>query len=170
MTSVLPPALRKRLKATGFDLIEPFCVSWYNGVVQKEYQVEDFGRQRSLGVVIGANKNLWGAFLRSMKEDPSLQALDHPLDVYTERCISEDLVREALVDSGLSSAGTSHHPAVEIFYSHHWGPTQRKIAIQRMAHVASLAFLNEACHLNVHPTFGSYISLKACSERDSFPP
>lgn len=166
MAQLLLTTLRERLGLAGFDLVQPFQVGWYNRVVAEEYHLPDYGRPAAFGVIIGANKNLWKAFLKSLKRG---EVREHPLDHYTEQCISESLIRETLREVVGSRGSSGGLPAFEIRYSHHWGPTLKKVAIQRLAHVSNLAFLNQTCHLSVHPVYGAYISLKAASTGQSFP-
>lgn len=43
------------------------------------------------------------------------------------------------------------------------------VAFQRMAHAAALAFLDQSCHLCMHPKFGTWLSLRACVVFDDVP-
>src|SRR5690606_26875893 len=67
-----------------------------------------------------------------------------PLDTHTERTLSE------------IARGLGHRTSVR--FAHEAG--ERRIAIQRLAHVAGLAYLTET-HASVHPEYGPWIALRA---------
>lgn len=150
-----------RVLPRGFDLVGPFSVSSYNPLVPPEFQLPDFGRQNALGFVFGCSKQLWLPFLHDLSQHPEKLSLNHPLDSYTEGVISEALVTEVLQ---ASRGADDAHVDFQIRYSFSIGKDANKVAIQRLAHVARVAYLNEACHMNIHPTFGPFISLRAAGE------
>jgi deferrochelatase/peroxidase EfeB len=41
----------------------------------------------SLAVLIGNSKNLWDRFQDAYEKEKELQAIEDPLDTYTERCM-----------------------------------------------------------------------------------
>jgi len=158
----LQELLVARLAPLGFDLVAPFRTSWYNPYVDSDYKLNDFRRHgAALGFVVGANKHLWDVFLKYLAADPATRAHEeHPLDKYVEQAITQDLVRNVLHNAGFTALSGSSSCS-EIRFSHHWNLGDKKVAIQRLAHVSGLAYLNETCHLNIHPIHGPYITLRA---------
>ena len=136
--------LRAPCSEAGFDLIQPLAVGWYNDCVEGALRLEDFGASAHLAVVIGNTRALWPRFCDAARRDPALLALEHPLEAYTERSITRAV--QALGIPG------------SLRWSHEVG--ERLVAMQRLAHVAGLAYLSDS-HLSVHPTFGPWIGLRA---------
>lgn len=136
--------VRDALSAAGFDLIQPAQVGWYNQVVDQAYRLPDFGSPMSLALVIGNTRALWPCFVEAVRTDGELAAARDPLDRYTERVIHEVVSRL--------------EPAHEVRFSHE--PSPRRVAMQRLAHVAGLAYLSPS-FLSVHPIFGPWIALRA---------
>lgn len=136
--------LRRTLAPAGFDLIEGCSVGAYNEAVEGALRLEDWGSPAHVAFVVGNTRALWPVFLRALRRDRTLRAASDPLDRYTEREIA------AAVESlGVRAA---------VRWAHDTGP--RLVAIQRLAHVAGLAYLAQS-HLSVHPTFGAWIALRA---------
>jgi cyanocobalamin reductase (cyanide-eliminating) / alkylcobalamin dealkylase len=136
--------LRGPCSDAGFDLIQPLAVGWYNDSVHGALRLEDFGASAHLAVVIGNTRAMWPRFCDAVRRDPALLCLEHPLEAYTERCIAR----------AVEAVGV---PA-SLRWSHEVG--ERLVAMQRLAHVAGLAYLSDS-HLSVHPTFGPWIGLRA---------
>lgn len=128
----------------GFDLIQPLAVGWYNDCVEGALRLDDFGASTHLAVVIGNTRALWPRFCDAARREPELLSVEHPLEVYTERCIAR-----AVAEIGVRASLRWSHDAGE-----------RLVAIQRLAHVAGLAYLSDS-HLSVHPTYGPWIALRA---------
>jgi hypothetical protein len=59
-----------------------------------------------------------------------------------------------------AAAAPSSAAPHRVFYSHETKPG-RLVAVQRMAHVAGVAHLDERCHLSIHPKFGPWFALRA---------
>jgi methylmalonic aciduria homocystinuria type C protein len=128
----------------GFDLVQPLQVGWYNAVVNGSLRLADFGSPEHLAVVIGNTRALWPKFLAALRADPELLAAPHPLHEYTERAIR---------------AACAHLPQpLGLRWSHAGGAGL--VAMQRLAHVAGLAYLSES-QLSVHPVYGPWIGLRA---------
>jgi len=128
----------------GFDLIQPLAVGWYNDSVDGVLRLEDFGVSSHLAVITGNTRAMWPRFRDAVRRDPALLCVDHPLESYTERCITR----------AVEAVGV---PA-SLRWSHDAG--ERLVAMQRVAHVAGLAYLAES-HLSVHPVYGPWIGLRA---------
>lgn len=136
--------LRQGCEAAGFDLVQPLQVGWYNAVVSGSLQLADFGSPAHLAVVIGNTRALWPKFLAALRAEPELLAAPHPLYRYTERAIA---------------AACAHLPQpLSLRWSHAGG--EELVAMQRLAHVAGLAYLSES-QLSVHPVYGPWIGLRA---------
>lgn len=133
--------LSQPLAGAGFDLIAGTTVQAYNEVAPEGYRLPDLRRANTLAVVIGNTSALWPAMGR-IWDDPAYQP--DPVDRYTTTTI-----RAAVDDVDTTS---------EIFYA--FDPPPRRIAIQKLAHVAGLAWLSPS-HLCVHPVFGPWIALRA---------
>jgi cyanocobalamin reductase (cyanide-eliminating) / alkylcobalamin dealkylase len=136
--------LRGPCSDAGFDLIQPLAVGAYNDSVDGPLRLEDFGVSAHLVVVIGNTRALWPRFCDALRRDQALAAMEHPLEAYTERCISRAV--EAI---GVPAS---------LRWSHDVG--ERLVAMQRLAHAAGLAYLSES-HLSVHPKYGPWIALRA---------
>lgn len=130
--------------AHGFDLMHPLQIGWYNDAVDNAYRVPDFGRRSSLAIVIANSRALWGPFRAARRRDPELAAARDPLDRYTERILS----------NAVESMQIDH----ELRFSHE--PPPRRVAMQRLAHVAGFAYLSRS-HLSIHPTVGPWFGLRA---------
>lgn len=136
--------LRQRCEAAGFDLVQPLQVGWYNAIVTGSLQLADFGSRAHLAVVIGNTRALWPKFLLALRAEPELLSEPHPLYRYTERAIS---------------AACAHLPQpFSLRWSHAGGAGL--VAMQRLAHVAGLAYLSES-QLSVHPVYGPWLGLRA---------
>jgi methylmalonic aciduria homocystinuria type C protein len=136
--------LRQRCTPAGFDLAEACRVGWYNQAVLGELKLDDFGSAEHLAIVVGNSRALWPPFVSALGEDPSLLASAEPLERYTELTIGA-AVRELGVRA-------------EVRWAHELGA--RLVAIQRLAHVAGLAYLSPS-HLSVHPIYGPWVALRA---------
>jgi methylmalonic aciduria homocystinuria type C protein len=136
--------IRDGCRRFGFDLVQPLQVGWYNDGVAAPLRLEDFGSAEHLAIVVGNTRALWPVWREAVARDPALAAAADPLDAYTLRVLSD-------VASGLGLR-------VSLRYAHEGG--DRRIAVQRLAHAAGLAYLTET-HASVHPTYGPWIALRA---------
>jgi methylmalonic aciduria homocystinuria type C protein len=127
----------------GLDLARPLRVGWYNQLVEPAHRLPDFGRPSSLALVIGNTRALWPHLAGALRADPGLAAEADPVDRYCERVLA---------------AAVADLPAPWFLRFAHDPPP--RVAIQRLAHVAGLAYLTPA-HLSVHPVFGPWIALRA---------
>jgi methylmalonic aciduria homocystinuria type C protein len=133
----------ERCAGAGLDLVQPFRVADYNREVEEIYRLPDFARPAALGLVIGNSGALWPRFAAALRKDPSRLAQSDPLDSY-----AAEQMQRALEPIG---ARFELRAAPE--------PPPRRVALQRAAHVAGLAFLAPS-FLCVHPRFGPWIGLR----------
>jgi len=124
----------------GLDLTATTAVGTYNALVDEPYWLP--GAADSLVIVIGNSRELWAHLDRFVLAHPHPMA--DPVDTYVETVV------------GAAVAGRSG--VVDVRYAHE--PPPRRIAIQRLADVAGMAWLSPS-HLCVHPTFGPWIALRA---------
>ena len=142
--------LRRECSETGFDLVQPLQVGWYNAQVSGSLRLADFGAPSTLAVVIGNTRALWPRFLSALRADPTLLAAPHPLYAYTEQCIAR--------------AARTLEPPWRVRWSHAGG--DQLVAMQRLAHAAGLAYLSQS-QLSVHPSHGPWIGLRAALSIDA---
>lgn len=136
--------MRTRCAAAGLDLVQSFAVGWYNAAVAEDLRLPDLGRASALGLLIGNTRAYWPRFVAALRESPAL--LDDPDPIERH---AGDAVAAAVAGLGLRCAIRG---AAE--------PPPRRVAMQRLAHVSGLAYLAPG-RLNVHPTFGPWIALRA---------
>lgn len=126
--------------AAGLDLHAITSAGAYNATIAEPFHLP--GRDDALTIVVGNTRALWphvGAYVRSCPVPPV-----DPVDSY--------------VESSIGSATSGVSEVIDIRYSHE--PPPRRIAFQRLAHVAGLAWLSPS-HLCVHPEFGPWLALRA---------
>jgi hypothetical protein len=145
MLDVAHAALRSRCDEAGLDIVHPFRVDWFNGEVEPSLRLPDWGRSRALGFVIGNTHRLWSVFARSLRDDPSLLDVEHPLDAYVERVLGE-AAKQSIADRYL------------VLFAHRMTPAP--IAIQRVAQASGLAHLSPS-RLSVHAAYGPWFALRA---------
>ncbi|MGH8574311.1 MAG: hypothetical protein ACREX8_17300 [Gammaproteobacteria bacterium] len=136
--------LRARWIPAGLDLVQPFQVAWYNRAVADAFRLPDFGRPSALGILVGNTRALWPRFLEALEVNRPVLDERHPLESYVEAIVLPAL-----------------HPLIprsEVRFAH--DPPPRRVAMQRLAHISGLAYLTPS-HLNVHPTYGPWIALRA---------
>lgn len=141
---VVASRVQEACVARGLDLVQPLQVGWYNDVVDAAYRLPDFGRPAGLALVIGNTRALWPRLRDALAIDPLLAGDANPVDRYCETA-----VRAAL-------AGVAQ--AWELRFAPE--PPPRRVAMQRLAHVAGLAHLSPS-YLSVHPIYGPWIALRA---------
>lgn len=136
--------VRAACAARGLDLAGSLRVGWYNDAVGADYRLPDLGRASALAVVVGNTRALWPRLAEALAQDPSLAAEPDPVDRYCERVMQAAM------------AGISRSWVVRFAHD----PPPRRVAMQRLAHVAGLAYLTPS-HLSVHPVHGPWIALRA---------
>jgi methylmalonic aciduria homocystinuria type C protein len=137
-------ALATACRPHGFDLIAPLQVGWYNAAVGPPARLPDYGRPRSLAVVVGNTRAFWAPFNHALGTEPDLIADPHPVEAYST--------------SRISAAAEATGVRCRIRWAHRVGP--RTLAIQRLAEIAGLAWLAPS-NLSVHPVYGPWIALRA---------
>lgn len=138
-----------RLAPAGLELVQPLRVAWYQAAVEPALALPDLGRPSALGVLVANGEAMWPRFVAALRAEPARVDDAHPLERWVE-----ERVREALAPLG---------PRWEVRFAHE--PPPRRVAIQRLAHLAGLARLSSA-HLSVHPIRGPWIALRAVAVID----
>lgn len=142
----------------GLDLTATCAAADYDAVVPAAYRLPDVGRfaaddidtarvrslsrPRALVVVVGNTRTMWPHVVRT--------AGPHPVDTHVARVV-HGAVERAL-------AAVEPRPRVEVRFAPE--PPPRRVAMQRLAHVAGLAWLAPS-HMCVHPVHGPWIGLRA---------
>jgi len=140
--AVLTSVIAARCARGGLDLVASCAAADYNVRVPDDVRLPDFGRPRALVVVVGNTRALW-PHVRGAKGRA-------PVDDHAAATI------HAAVSIAL--AGCTPRPATELRFAPE--PPPRRIALQRLAEIAGLAWLSPS-HLSVHPTYGPWIALRA---------
>jgi methylmalonic aciduria homocystinuria type C protein len=143
-------ALARRLLPGGIDLVRPLRAGWYDAVVGEEYRLPDVGRGDALAVVLASTRAFWAPFVRHLRTTPGFVEQAHPIEAYVT-----GVVQDALADLPVRH---------QVRFSHE--PPPRRVAMQRLAHVAGLAALTPSM-LCVHPTYGPWIGLRAAVVLDA---
>lgn len=148
----LHKALSLRLGKSGFDLIHPFRVSWYNQAIAKEKlevkPIPTFGRDDCPAFLIGHSKKFWQPFVSGLKRDPALLQETDPIDVYTKKTVSLEMQQQE------KESGEDY----DLFLSSEYG--DRLISTQRVADIAGLAQLDYNTYLSIHPVYGPWIAFR----------
>ncbi len=142
---VIAAEIARRCAAGGVDLCAACAQADYDAVVPADYRLPDVGRPRALVVVLGNSRALWPHV-----RDAVARGDDDPVDAHVTRVVTE------AVEAAL--APWSPRPRAELRFAPE--PPPRRVALQRLAHVAGLAWLAPS-HLCVHPVFGPWIALRA---------
>lgn len=128
------------LESRGLDLSATTTAQQYNALVDEPYRLGEFGRDATLVLVIGNTKALWPFITSVWNED---RYRKNPVDTYTDEVIA----------GAVSEIDTAYD--IRLYHE----PPPRRIALQRLADVAGLAWLSES-HLCVHPTVGPWMALR----------
>jgi len=136
--------LRGQCREIGFDLVQPFRVQSYNIDKDADSRIPEFGRDQTLGALIGNTGFLWNYFLRHLAQQPGLLREKHPLDSYVTQEINRVLAQVP--------------PKTEVRFSYEKAP--RFVSLQSVCELSGLAPL-KAGMLNVHPIYGPWIALRA---------
>lgn len=136
---------RAELARRGLDLVAPFVVQEYNGAVAPELGLPTFGREATLGLLIGSTKVFWPTFLAALRTQPELQRSEDPVQDFVEGVVTQ--FRQGI--SLPTEARFAHETSAG-----------RLVAFQRLAQIAGLAWL-APCNLSIHPDYGPWIALRA---------
>ena len=153
-------ALRATLEAQGLDLVAPLNLRWYNEVAPANARIAptaDGAGEDALAVLVGNSRALWPAFTAAHDSDPAIGDAEHPVDTFVARAIRDAIARVSL-SGGETARDVETDPRG--FDSHDTSPG-KLVAIQRAAHVAGVAHLDEKCHLAIHEKYGPWIALRA---------
>lgn len=131
--------IARRCADAGIDLSSVTTARAYDEVVDRPFRLG--AAPEATVIVLGNTRALWPHLERFVRERG---ALDDPVDSYVMHT-----VRAATADVD---------DVLDIRFSHE--PPPRRIAIQRLADRAGLAWLSPS-HLCVHPEYGPWIALRA---------
>lgn len=134
--------LSDKLRAGGLDLMASTTVQAYNDRVPLDFALPDFDRTSTAVIVVGNTASLW-PHLGPIWDLPEYR--NDPVDTYTTKVIN-DVVADTV------------DVAYEVRFSYEAPP--RRVAIQRLAQLAGLAWLGDS-NLSVHPTYGPWIAWRA---------
>jgi methylmalonic aciduria homocystinuria type C protein len=143
-------ALIARLAPLGLDLVHPFALGWVNETLAPEQRLA--GGSDRLGLLVGNTRALWAPLVSACRRDPSLGESADPVERYCET-----VLRAAVDRLGVAAA---------IRWAHDPAP---RLPIQRLAQLSGLAPLSPV-GLNVHPTYGPWIALRALMVVDAAGP
>ena len=137
-----------RPASSGSGRRRPLRLRWYNDIAPPSAKIAPGGRRGddALVILVGNSRALWPAFCAAHDADPEVGDAEDPVDTYVAREVDRAI--------------TPHAVAHRTFYAHETKPG-RLVAVQRMAHVAGVAHLDERCHLSIHPTLGPWFALRA---------
>ncbi|KAL7752419.1 hypothetical protein RI367_001953 [Sorochytrium milnesiophthora] len=145
--------LAPRMARRGMDMVVPFSVQQYNQATPEKYHLPTYSQSSStLGILFAGSRVLCEHFAAYLRDHPEHAERDNPFDTYVEGFITAevDAARNAF---GLS---TKQHDV-----RHYWEQEPRMVAMQRLCHVAGLAYYDQSCFLCIHPTFGPWFSLRS---------
>lgn len=168
---VVTKHLRVTLATKGLDIVAPLRLQWYNDIAPESAKIAPGGggaAGSSLVVLVGNSRELWPRFCDAHDADRAIADAKDPLDTYVAREV-ESAVRAAPAPA--PAPDSSPAPALHrhrVFYAHETKPG-RLVAIQRMAHVAGVAHLDERCHLSIHPELGPWLALRVVVVFDDVP-
>lgn len=154
------------LVSRGLDIAQPLRLDWYNSSLPEGLGARITARGAARGaattLLVGNSRSLWDHFLDACKRDEGLLASGNPLDRYVETSLVAAL---AATCPGLrprvlwSNQRTSELEGGEPGF----------VAVQRMAHAAGLAYLDQESHLCLHPRLGPWFALRAVVLFDDLP-
>ncbi|PSC71268.1 hypothetical protein C2E20_5393 [Micractinium conductrix] len=156
---ILSACLSDSLACSGIDVSTPLALKWYNDSIPAELGARIPARgaagQAALCVLVGNTRSLWEPFLEACASE-GLLAGDNPLEAYLDGRVGAALA--ACVPNLRRRIYWSHRRTDEL----EGGPEGKSehVAMQRMAHHAGLAYLDESSHLCMHPRFGPWFSLR----------
>lgn len=142
-------ALQAQWSRDGLDLPAALRAEWYHALAPPGYELPLFDlRGAELVVLLGNSAALWPAFVAALRAEPRRLDASEPVDDYvTER-----------VGAALAAHVAPLGWRWQLRWA--WEPPPRRIAMQRLAEAARLAWL-APCHLAIHPTFGPWFALRA---------
>lgn len=137
---------KEKLAAAGFDIVAPLKLRWYNEIAPDSAKIAPGGAmgEDALVILVGNSAALWPSFCDAHNARPEIGDAENPVDTYVD--IEVNRVFRGKIR--------------RVFYAHETKPG-RLVAVQRMAHVAGVAHLDERSHLSIHPTLGPWLAFRA---------
>jgi methylmalonic aciduria homocystinuria type C protein len=146
--AALVAAIAARCVAGGLDLCATCAAEDYDREVPPAYRLPSVGRPRALVIVVGNTRALWPV-VRAARAT-SLAGVRDPIDRHAE----------ATVRAAVAGALAAHAPGTRVELRFAPEPPPRRVALQRLASVAGLAWLSPS-HLCVHRVYGRWIGVRA---------
>ena len=149
--------LARACAARGLDVAAACSTGAYDAAAPTRARIGARGRATSaLMVVVGNSKALWPAFADALARDGTMT-----VDAYCERVVRDAAVDAIEVARGFKRrAGEDSSRGVRIFWASDV-EEGKVIAIQRLAHVANCAWLDENTHQSIHPLHGPWCAFRA---------
>ena len=137
---------KEKLAAAGFDIVAPLKLRWYNEIAPDSAKIAPGGAmgEDALVILVGNSAALWPVFCDAHNARPEIGDAENPVDTYVD------------IEVNRVFRGKMRR----VFYAHETKPG-RLVAVQRMAHVAGVAHLDERSHLSIHPTLGPWLAFRA---------
>lgn len=135
------------LSSRGIDIIHPFQLATYNNAIPVELEsskIPEVEDEATLAVLIGNSRELWLHFIDALVTGNATLDDSNPLESFIEGSIMESC----------QQTGEKHR----IYWSHRGSPLP---AMQRCAQSTGLAYMDQNCHLCLHPKFGPWFALRA---------
>jgi len=140
-------------KEWGFDIMKTFPVQLYNQAVEEknpQWQLPTYGRENTLGCVVGNTQVFWDR-LKSAVANKKVDINNNPVDSFVELGIKA-ATKAALEECNLEQTQQC------LRFSH--GKGTEFVHIQLATTISGLAYFNPICHLNIHPEYGPWSSLR----------
>ena len=146
-------AFGDKLAKSGFDVIQPFDVRWYNNYVKAEglplKPLPTFGlKSGAVGILIGNSRAIWPAFLSWLGQQQDPLNMSDPLDTFIATIIKPAVATLAGKD-------------VKYDVIWPWEGGSRLCSMQRVAICSALCYHDSETQLAIHPRFGSWVAFRA---------
>jgi methylmalonic aciduria homocystinuria type C protein len=151
--------LARACAARGLDVVAACSAADYDAAAPETARIgarEDGRATSPLVALIGNSKALWPAFADALARDGTMT-----LDEYCERVVRDAAADAIEVARGFKRrSGEDLSSRVRIFWASDV-EEGKVIAIQRLAHVANCAWLDENTHQSIHPLHGPWCAFRA---------
>ena len=157
------------LKLSGLDCCATTTLERYNEAAPEAARIGSNAQdseshhghdEKCMMMVVGNSKALWRAFEEELRRDSEAS-----VDEYVRESVRR-AIRNALVECVAEKKGCTIDvdDAIKNRVRVFWATDMtagKLVAIQRLAHVAGLAYLEETTHQSVHPKFGPWCAFRA---------
>ncbi len=128
--------LLARLRAAGFDVLQPFGTAPINAALEPEHHLPDFGRASAQAVMVANSRALWPRFMAEAQPGPD------PLNTWVEQVVT--------------AAAAGGGVAAEVRFSH----VRPWLPFLRLGVLCGLGWRSPGWML-IHPVLGPWQSLRA---------